>query len=155
MELRVFTTMPGNAVIARQRWIDISDSGLTPEEHQKGQKEYAAICKHFAKKEQEEREAEHEAKNADSRAEIFTAMNKVIEKIKTLNGLELEICGTWLWVGGETKKHSEALKAAGLRWASRKRKWYWAATPRRGGSGNWSMPRIRDAHGSRSISDED
>ena len=35
------------------------------------------------------------------------------------NGLEIEICGLWMWVGGETKKHKDALKDAGYKWAIR------------------------------------
>jgi hypothetical protein len=29
--------------------------------------------------------------------------------------VEIEICGLWVWVGGETKKHKDTLKAAGYK----------------------------------------
>jgi hypothetical protein len=66
-----------------------------------------------------------------------------------LKGLEIEICGSWLWIGGETKENKDALKGAGCRWASKKKLWYWHA-------GEWvkkvrralTMEQIRDLHGS-------
>lgn len=49
----------------------------------------------------------------------------IISKLMTLDGLEIELCGSWLWIGGNTKEHKEALKAAGCRWSKNKVKWYW------------------------------
>lgn len=64
-------------------------------------------------------------------------------------GLDIEICGAWVWVSGDTKPHKETLKAAGYRWASKKKKWYyrpegWKSSSR----GKWSMDKIRTYHGS-------
>ena len=39
--------------------------------------------------------------------------------------IEIELCGRWLWIGGETKPHKEALKACGCKWSANKKKWYW------------------------------
>ena len=38
---------------------------------------------------------------------------RIIDQLLKLDGLEIELCGRWLWIGGETRKHKEALKAAG------------------------------------------
>ena len=74
---------------------------------------------------------EQEARNA---ADLATAYREVIAKIIHLAGLNIELCGAWLWVSGETYANREALKAAGLRYASKKQMWYWrpeeAACPR-------------------------
>ena len=39
--------------------------------------------------------------------------------------LIVELCGCWLWISGDTKPVKEELKAAGCRWSSSKKMWYW------------------------------
>ena len=80
------------------------------------------------------------------------ALNEAIQAIITLPGLIIEVCGLWLWISGDTRTHKEALKAAGFRWASKKKQWYfrpddWVSANR----GEWSMDEIRAKHGSESI----
>ena len=75
----------------------------------------------------------------------------IIAALLQLDGLEVELCGRWLWIGGETKKHKEALKAAGCRWCAKKGLWSWHFAEdgvkwrRRGGT---SMADIRTKYGS-------
>lgn len=77
------------------------------------------------------------------------AINAALNAIFGLEGLEIEICGSWLWVGGDTKTHKEVLKAAGFKWASRKMKWNFRPDCWRSASrGNFSMDQIRDKYGS-------
>lgn len=38
----------------------------------------------------------------------------------SLDGVETELCGVWLWLHGETRKHKDALKEQGFRWSPRK-----------------------------------
>jgi len=53
-------------------------------------------------------------------------MDKVMELLGLhLPGVEIEIVGTWVWVSGDTKPVREQLKAAGLRWHSKRQRWYW------------------------------
>lgn len=74
---------------------------------------------------------------------------EILAVLMGLKGLEIEICGNWLWIGGETKENKDALKGAGCKWASKKKLWYWHA-------GEWvkkvrralTMEQIRDLHGS-------
>lgn len=77
-------------------------------------------------------------------------IREAIEKIITLDGLEIEICGLWVWVGGETKKHKDALKAAGYKWAIKKVKWYFAGVPA-GGFRQFDMDEIRRRYGSQRV----
>lgn len=49
----------------------------------------------------------------------------IIEVLLKLDGLEVELCGAWLWIGGNTKKHKSELKKAGCRWSNNKKLWYW------------------------------
>jgi hypothetical protein len=50
---------------------------------------------------------------------------EILEKLLKLDGLEIELCGCWLWIGGNTREHKEELKAAGCRWSNNKKMWYW------------------------------
>mgnify|MGYP001109551597 CR=1 FL=1 len=76
----------------------------------------------------------------------------VIEKIMNLEGIEIEICGRWVWAGGETRQHRDALKAAGMFFARKKAKWYWRPPEhkaRRKGRKGMPMEHIRQKYGSR------
>lgn len=91
-----------------------------------------------------------EGRHTDETAEDFRRVLLVLLK---LDGLTIELCGRWLWVGGDTRTHKEALKAAGLKWCSKKKLWSWhpaeePAKRRRGGS---SMAQIRTKYGSKVI----
>lgn len=50
---------------------------------------------------------------------------EIIDLLMRLDGVDAELCGHWLWISGETRKHKEALKAAGCRWSANKKMWYW------------------------------
>ena len=49
----------------------------------------------------------------------------IIAALLKLDGLTVELCGCWLWIGGNTREHKEELKAAGCRWSNNKKMWYW------------------------------
>ncbi len=76
----------------------------------------------------------------------------VIDRLRGIiacEGLEIEICGSWIWVGGDTRPHKEALKAAGFRWAPKKRMWYAKpANDHKRRKRSLSMAEIRERHGS-------
>ena len=50
---------------------------------------------------------------------------RIIEALLRLDGIEVELCGCWLWIGGDTKRHKDALKKAGWNWCSKKKLWSW------------------------------
>lgn len=52
---------------------------------------------------------------------------EIISKLSTLSGIEVEICGSWLWISGNTYPSREKLYAFGCRWSKGKKKWYWTA----------------------------
>lgn len=74
----------------------------------------------------------------------------IIENLLRLDGLEVELCGSWLWIGGNTREHKDELKAAGCRWSSSKKLWYWrhAEDGHRWHKGNKTMSQIRTKYGS-------
>lgn len=59
----------------------------------------------------------------DVKEEYLQFPNKV-KKIHEL-GLNQEVCGSWLWVSGNTIDHKETLKSLGLRYSPNKQRWYY------------------------------
>lgn len=49
----------------------------------------------------------------------------IVETLLHMDGLVVELCGSWLWISGETMKHKDGLKAAGCKWAAKKKMWSW------------------------------
>lgn len=78
---------------------------------------------------------------------------RIIEILIKLDGLDIELCGSWLWIGGNTRKHKEALKAAGCQWCSKKKLWSWKPAGKRYHSyrGTKSMAEIRTKYGSQTF----
>ena len=77
----------------------------------------------------------------------------IIEVLLCMDGLEVELCGSWLWIGGNTREHKDELKAAGCRWSSNKKLWYWrhAEDGHRWHKGNKTMAQIRTKYGSQAF----
>lgn len=78
-------------------------------------------------------------------------LNKALNAIINL-GLTIEICGSWVWVSGDTKPHKETLKEAGYKWASKKLMWHYRPSDYKSHSRRkWSMDEIRQKHGSQTV----
>lgn len=76
----------------------------------------------------------------------------VLNALFALAGLDIEICGNWVWIGGDTKTHKETLKELGCKWAKKKKMWFYRPDDYK--SKNriaWSMEQIRDNHGSKTV----
>lgn len=76
----------------------------------------------------------------------------VIINIIDLEGIEIELCGSWIWVSGQTYEHKDVLKENGFMWANKKKMWYWrseenAVTSRK----SKDMGEIRSKYGSDKI----
>jgi curved DNA-binding protein CbpA len=91
--------------------------------------------------------SEHVADSENYGAEINEALNKII----TL-GLEIEVCGSWIWVSGDTRAHKDTLKEAGFKWAPKKCMWHFRPAGYKSfNRGTWDMDKIRERHGSQVI----
>ena len=75
-------------------------------------------------------------------------IREIINAIINLN-IEIEICGSWVWVSGNTYVCKAELKANGFHWASKKKMWYWHNPEEQTRSnGKTSMNDIREKYGS-------
>lgn len=80
---------------------------------------------------------------------------EILNKIIHLDGIEIEICGKWIWISGDTRKYKDILKQAGCRWASKKLMWYWHAKGEEcKHRGNVPIEKIRERYGSTTINTE-
>ena len=74
---------------------------------------------------------------------------EIIAALLKIRGVSVELCGSWLWVTGDTRANKDALKAAGCKWASKKMMWYWhPGEYQRHGKKPMSMDYIRTKYGS-------
>lgn len=74
----------------------------------------------------------------------------IISELLKYPGLIVELCGSWLWISGDTRPVKEQLKAAGCRWSSNKKMWYWhhAEDGAHWSRGRKTMNQIRQKYGS-------
>ena len=74
----------------------------------------------------------------------------IIDALLHMDGLTVELCCRWLWIGGDTMKNKEQLKACGCRWSSSKKLWSWhhAEDGARWHKTHYSMASIRTKYGS-------
>src|SRR5659263_47136 len=59
------------------------------------------------------------------RVNDFIIYPEVISKLIVLDQVLIELIGSWIWVSGNTYKHRETLKKAGLFFAPKKVMWYY------------------------------
>jgi hypothetical protein len=78
---------------------------------------------------------------------------EVLEKIATLEGLIIELVGSWIWVSGNTYPVKGVLSEAGFFWASQKKKWYFRQEQNRvhNGGKTLNMDQIKAKYGSTTI----
>lgn len=90
------------------------------------------------------------ADDAHKTTEAPTDFINIIDHLMKMSGIQVELCGSWLWITGNTYYHKNNLKACGCRWSSSKKKWYWRANEDgyQGKHKAKSMEEIRERYGS-------
>ena len=101
----------------------------------------------FARLKDQHNAAADEAHRTTETPEEFIA---IISQLLRIPGLIVELCGSWLWITGETYAVRDQLKAAGCRWSSSKKAWYWhhPEEGHRWHKGTATMSDIRTKYGS-------
>lgn len=98
---------------------------------------------------------QHNAKADEHHQTTETAeeFRQIIVELLKLDGLDVELCGSWLWIGGNTKEHKDRLKALGCRWSNNKKLWYWhhAEEGHKWHKGSSTMSDIRTKYGSQTF----
>ena len=80
----------------------------------------------------------------------------IISALIKMHGIQIELCGSWLWLTGETMPHKEALKELGCLWSANKRAWYYNGSARKTKRAHCkSMDEVRAKWGSEKIAKTD
>lgn len=133
--------------LARQHHPDLGGDTRTMQEINAA---FDAACREFVPREKPGKSESY----YDWRASVDEALRQIIEQVIHLSGIEIEICGAWIWATGDTRTHKETFKAHGFKWSRPKTAWYWAGCAS-SGRGDWSLDDIRSAYGSQRIQRED
>lgn len=77
---------------------------------------------------------------------------EIIDRLIVLEGIKIEICGSWLWISGDTFPHKATLKECGFRWAHSKKAWYFHSDPyRKRSKKTLTLDEIRTLYGSETV----
>lgn len=126
------------------------DCGGNAEEFKKMSAEYTTAYNRFKnihrdQKTDQTEKTEYREYTAEEFADII---NKVIH----LDGVEIEIVGTWIWLGGNTYAHRETIKAAGFFFSSKHKKWYFnGSTKKSKKHSKLSYEEVKDIHGCKTV----
>lgn len=76
----------------------------------------------------------------------------IVEQLIRMDGIEIELCGSWLWVTGNTREHKDDLKALSFRWSANKKAWYFhRGGYRKRSKRKLTLDEIRGMYGSEKI----
>lgn len=104
----------------------------------------------FADQAQEEKESAEWAHKTT--VEDMAEFADILQKLFSLDGLEIELCGSWLWISGNTRQFKDILKEWGCKWSKNKSAWYWySGEYHRKTKKHFTMDEIRDMHGSEKV----
>lgn len=79
----------------------------------------------------------------------------IINALLRCSGLVIELCGSWLWVTGNTKEHKDQLKELHFRWSQNKAAWYFHFEPyKKRTKGTCDMDKIRSMYGSQKYTEK-
>lgn len=88
-------------------------------------------------------------------SEVASEFMNIIEKLMHMDGVQAEICGSWLWVSGNTLPYKEHLKTLGGRWSNNKKCWYIHNEPyNRHSKKQYTLEEIREMYGSQTVKSE-
>lgn len=87
--------------------------------------------------------------NQDVPDEVTERYADIIEALVKMEGVLIEICGSFIWLSGNTYEHKAEIKALGFRWANKKKMWFLAPKEwKKKGRRELQMDEIRNAYGS-------
>jgi len=86
----------------------------------------------------------------------FDGFREIINKLINLPNITIELCGTWLWISGETKPHKDLFKELNFTYSGKKFAWYLKpGTYRKKSKRELSMEEIRSLYGSNRVQREE
>lgn len=97
----------------------------------------------------------YEATGDYATTETAAEFMDIIEKLIFIEDIDLELCGSWLWISGNTKEYKDLLKELGCRYSANKKMWYYQKSGKRKWHKKaWTIDEIRTTYGSQLIDKE-
>ena len=126
------------------------DCGGDEAEFKKMSAEYTAAFNRYKNIHRGADKTEQAAEN--EYAETPEMFAEIINKVINLDGIEIEIVGSWVWLSGNTYFHREAIKAAGFFFSSKHKKWYWNGCQKKSKKhSKMKFDQIQDVYGSQKV----
>ena len=92
-----------------------------------------------------------------TKAETLEHARAALLALQSVEGVEInvELCGSWFWIDGDTRPVKEILKQIGCLWNPNKGKWFWRdpEQQKKRFRGSQSMSKIRLKYGSEEINE--
>lgn len=93
----------------------------------------------------------YEKETSENAADFMDIINKVIH----LDGVYIEIIGSWVWLTGNTSLYKDEIKAAGFWWSKNKKSWYYNGDNKKSRRrGRFTMDQLREKWGSEEVKKE-
>ena len=132
------------------------DNGGDAEQFKRMMQEYTAAFKRLKnvhrKAEKADQKTETKEENHFFYDEDPEQFADIISKVVHLDGVEIEIVGSWIWLSGNTYAHKDTIKAAGFFFSSKHKKWYWnGSTKKSRKHSKLTYEQVKDIHGSRTV----
>ena len=84
--------------------------------------------------------------------ETSEQFKNIINRLIVLEGINIEIIGSWVWVTGNTYRHKELIKSLMFRWSSSKKAWYFHGNDyHKTSKKTFTLDEIRDLYGSQTV----
>lgn len=88
--------------------------------------------------------------------QISEELRDMVNKVINLEGVVVEIIGSWIWLTGNTKAHKEEIKSIGFKFSRKKVAWYWhCGYYRKRSKKHYDMNDIRSMWGSEIVEKEE
>lgn len=76
----------------------------------------------------------------------------IINKVIRLESLFVEVCGSWVWLTGNTRQYKDYLKEIGFKWSPKKSAWHWhTGEYKKWSKQEFSLDEIRAKYGSNKV----
>ena len=113
--------------LARDLHPDCNPGKDTTAEFQEMSKQYEAAYNRLKNTHRNAEGETYQKETQQTAAEYADLINKLLH----IPGLMIELCGSWLWITGNTYEARNELKALGFRYSRKKAAWYFHSEPYR------------------------
>ena len=121
------------------------DLGGDPEDFKAMRNEYECLWEQYKNIHRNAEGKTYEKETTETPEEFADIINTLVQ----LKGVEVELCGSWIWVSGNTKEYKDTLKGLHFKWAYKKQAWYYHTEPyRKKSHRELTLDEIRDMFGS-------